>query len=150
MLATAPQVKPHEFKDSTAEVDPRLERFQAALARHSPLVTMDRIKAHVLLVSAMRVTLHDIEEFKDHVNPTDVLRAYLSRGNYRFELWLNKIVGSVPVSEERKLLQEELPPLDVVMFWHAYVLRPHRLFEAGVTDYPQLYALGPLPLEALV
>lgn len=124
------------------------ERFQAALNRLSPLVKLDHIKAHLVLIGAFREALEKVDKFTGSFELTDALCSYLSRGVHRLHAWLTYVIST---SADRSTVQpQELPPLDVLLLFHAYLLRPHRFYEASITTYPQLFAMGPFPLLQVV
>ena len=124
------------------------ERFQAALNTLSPLVKLDHIKAHLVLIGAFREALEKVDKFTGSFELTDALCSYLSRGVHRLHAWLTYVIST---SADRSTVQpQELPPLDVLLLFHAYLLRPHRFYEASITTYPQLFAMGPFPLLQVV
>ncbi|KAI5121926.1 hypothetical protein M0805_000255 [Coniferiporia weirii] len=98
------------------------EEFRAALLRLSPLVSVDRIKDHLLFIGAW-------VRFYQKAEGAGTLAALLARGVHRFEL---------PC---------ELPPFDVAMMLHTCMLSPHRYYEDGLTRFPQLLAIGAFPLR---
>ncbi|KAG8937563.1 hypothetical protein FRC03_008047 [Tulasnella sp. 419] len=70
------------------------------------------------------------------VNPDDVWDVFLAKAVRRFELWVKEAVGFTPrdATEERPApFQEvEIPPLDVIMIWHTYLLNPRIYYEDGL------------------
>jgi hypothetical protein len=67
---------------------------------------------------------------------------------YRLELYLKHVLSSSP--NARSLQSRDLPPLDVALALHSYVLSPHRLFEDTLSEFPQLLALSEFPVIELV
>lgn len=57
--------------------------------------------------------------------------VYLHKAIWRFQLWLTKVVGNTIV-DHGKLGNDEIPPFDVLMVWHAYLLVS---FVLGVVEF---------------
>lgn len=66
---------------------------------------------------------------------------FVCRAVHRFERWVS--CTSEPPKETT------LPPLDVLMVWHTYMLNPLAYKEDSVRALPQLAKLGPFPLAAI-
>ena len=128
----------------------RLDAFHSTLNGLSPLVSEDRLKAHLRFVGAYVTLLEKVDPYvKEAKEPSEALRVFLARAVHRFGLWLNSH------SEDHALddlanTYAPLPPLDVAIILHACMLSPHRYFEDGLKRFPQLLALGPFPLERIV
>jgi hypothetical protein len=75
------------------------------------------------------------------------MRSFLSRALHRLELWLTAVLG--PSKDRNSIEPEELPPLDVALVLHSYMLSPHRYFEDATTRFPQLLGMGAFPLTGL-
>ncbi|THH03055.1 hypothetical protein EW145_g6566 [Phellinidium pouzarii] len=119
----------------------RHEQFKATLLRLSPLVSIDRVKDQILFIGAWL-------KFYQKSEDTGILNALLSRGVYRFELWLTRIIGRSFVKNGLLKLCE-VPPIDVAMMLHACILSPHRYYEDGLVRFPQLLKIGAFPLEQI-
>ncbi|KAI5119472.1 hypothetical protein M0805_007206 [Coniferiporia weirii] len=122
----------------TPDLSPRQEAFRETLRNMSPLVSIDRIKDHLLFIGAW-------VRFYQEAEDAGTLATLLARGVHRFELWLTRIVSNL--SSGNRLQLRELPPFDVAMMLHACMLSPHRYYEDGLTRFPQLLAVGVFPLK---
>ncbi|QRW13177.1 ATP-dependent RNA helicase DOB1 [Ceratobasidium sp. AG-Ba] len=117
-----------------------------------PLVTIADIKAHLLLLGAF-------EQLKQKCEEADVVDVqkklpplcteakwplFLERARERFYLWVAKVINARP--ERSGLWHEEIPPLDVLLIWHAYLLNPIQYHEDVVRMHPILDKLSEFPL----
>lgn len=124
-----------------------LDQFRANLDKISPLVTIERTKAHLLLTGAFVRLLDPIGPSYMGTVISDRLHSFLSRAVYRLELYLKHVLSSSPNAQS--LQSRDLPPLDVALALHSYVLSPHRLFEDSLSSFPQLLALSEFPVIEL-
>ncbi|KAI5119473.1 hypothetical protein M0805_007207 [Coniferiporia weirii] len=122
-----------------SELSSRKEEFKATLLNLSPLVSVDRIKDHLVFIGAWA-------RFYQEAEDSDTLAALLSRGVHRLGLWLERVVPNTPTGISG-LKPCELPPFDVAMILHACMLSPRRYYEDGLTRFPQLLAIGSFPLK---
>ena len=131
-------------------VENRLLDYNAAIPRLAEMVSIDKIKAHLMLIAAFTSLFHEAEDNTRKLGngTSNPLLSFLRRGVHRLELWLKDIV--VPSLDRRKIELHELPPLDVVALWHTFVLAPFRYFEDCHREFPQLYNSGDFPLLDLV
>jgi hypothetical protein len=91
-----------------------------------PLVTISEVTAHLLLLGAFErlKTTCEEAEVADVQKKLPPLRReakwplFLERARERFDLWVAKVVNAR--SGRTSLLSEEIPPLDVLLIWHAY------------------------------
>ncbi|KAG8768646.1 hypothetical protein FRC12_005451 [Ceratobasidium sp. 428] len=117
-----------------------------------PLVTIAEVKAHLLLLGAFEQLRHKCEE-ADLVDlqkkmPSLQTEAkwplFLERARERFDLWVAKVVDGRPGRTE--LWHEEIPPLDVLVIWHAYLLNPVQYHEDVSRLHPILDKIPEFPL----
>lgn len=120
-----------------------------------PLVTIAEIKAHLLLLGAF-------EQLKQKCEEADVIDVqkklpplctdakwplFLERSRERFDLWVAKVVNARP--DRTSLRHEEIPPLDVLLIWHAYLLNPVQYYEDVSRMHPILDRLPEFPLNRI-
>lgn len=111
--------------------------FQVGAEKVSPLVNVTEIQAHLRLLQAFRKLRDDVYNAHtpgpgpDHsdVNdlPTDKDRAwviFVNRAVYRFDKFLSGKWADWP-----RWSEAVIPPLDVVMIWHTYLLVCSFLFK---------------------
>ncbi|GAB7355284.1 hypothetical protein MBLNU459_g5824t1 [Dothideomycetes sp. NU459] len=101
-------------------------------------------------------------------------QVYISRAVHRFELWRNslqpnpdyltlsdvssqpsggKAAAMVKPAPDTKAIQfspETLPPVDVLMVWHAYMLNPRAYLEDSLREGRMLLWHCPMPWQAIV
>ncbi|KAL0957947.1 hypothetical protein HGRIS_000128 [Hohenbuehelia grisea] len=118
------------------------------VALDPPLVDDSSAKDHLILMGAFTEFLRAQGCVIDKNYLEDVsFRNILHRAQHRLDLWLRKIVGL----DHRKALQpNELPPLDVALVLHAYMISPHYFYEDSHSRVPELSALAKFPLHELV
>ncbi|QRV98595.1 hypothetical protein RhiJN_26614 [Ceratobasidium sp. AG-Ba] len=95
-----------------------------------PLVTIADIKAHLLLLGAF-------EQLKQKCEEADVV-------DVQKNCHPSKVINARP--ERSGLRHEEIPPLDVLLIWHAYLLNPIQYHEDVVRMHPVLDKLPEFPL----
>ncbi|OBZ74115.1 hypothetical protein A0H81_06465 [Grifola frondosa] len=94
----------------------------------SPLVDVHQLKAHLSLLRAFRALRIAIEagegvHLPELVIPLDGAHRwawFVGLAVDRFQAW----VSTVQVTTLNDWIRNELPPLDVLMVWHAYMLNP--------------------------
>jgi hypothetical protein len=133
---------------ATQQYTSSLGQFRTKLDKLAPLVTIEKTKAHLLLSGAFIRLLDPIGPSRTGTAISDSLHSFLSRALYRLELYLNHVLSSS--ASTRSLRSKDLPPLDVALALHSYVLSPHRLFEDSLSRFPQLLAVGEFPVIELV
>ena len=131
-------------------MDKRLENFRSKLSQLDPLISMPKVKAHLKLTGAFMALFQQADggAFNPDQPPPQAFTSFLVRAVHRFELWLKLVV--LPSKDRTSIESNELPPLDVVAVWHAFVLGPFRYYEDCKFKFPQLYASGPFPVRELV
>ncbi|KAG8941361.1 hypothetical protein FRC03_004629 [Tulasnella sp. 419] len=96
------------------------------------------LEDHLTLLRAFHQTREDIRASVDAtvVDPDDVWEVFLAKAVRRFDLWIKEAVGFTPrnATEERPapFQEHEIPPLDVIMVWHTYLLNPRVYYEDGL------------------
>ncbi|KAH7882290.1 hypothetical protein F5I97DRAFT_1931482 [Phlebopus sp. FC_14] len=93
-----------------------------------PLVSVEQVKGHLRLLRAfhnLRITVEDckdnrIPECARHLDKDKRWRWFIHLAVDRFERWV-QCLQFVPLE---KFVTNHLPPLDVWMVWHAYLLTP--------------------------
>ncbi|CAE6480069.1 unnamed protein product [Rhizoctonia solani] len=115
------------------------------------LITLDEIKAHLVLLGAFARLEARVKSQKDvdFRGSTDELWAiYVARAVDRFAAWVSKgLPNDLDTSHPRMLNEDEVPPLDVLMAWHAYMLNPRVYYEDGVTRKSQVLGILAFPLN---
>ncbi|KAG8947391.1 hypothetical protein FRC03_001046, partial [Tulasnella sp. 419] len=93
---------------------------------------------HLTLLRAFHQIREDIRASVDAtmVNPDDVWDVSLAKAVRRFEQWVKEAVGFTPrnATEGRPapFQEHEIPPVDVIMIWHTYLLNPRIYYEDGL------------------
>ncbi|KAF8076954.1 hypothetical protein FPV67DRAFT_440215 [Lyophyllum atratum] len=113
---------------------------------NAPLVTSDQVKGHLTLLHAFATLKAQVEALgagaKEEIPtmPDDKERRwawFVGLAVERFERWCD----SFGIGDTEKSAKEFLPPLDVLMVWHAYMLNPGWYAE-DCTRVPALRHLG--------
>ncbi|KAF5311814.1 hypothetical protein D9619_003591 [Psilocybe cf. subviscida] len=124
--------------------------------RDRPLVEIVDLKYHLDLLGVFHKLHHAVDAAGIVVDPSTKLRPimsvaqrlFLARAQHRFDLWTKKILER-PEREAGPLRLEELPPVDVLLLLHAYMLNPIAFREDVIRVYPCLARMGPFPWEAI-
>ncbi|CAE6501435.1 unnamed protein product [Rhizoctonia solani] len=115
------------------------------------LITVQEVKTHLVFLGAFTRLKAEVKSQKgvDVRGSTDELWAiYLARAVNRFATWVSKgLPTDLDASNARQLNEDEVPPLDVLMAWHAYLLNPRVYYEDGVTKKSQLLGISAFPLN---
>lgn len=126
----------------------RVEPFDVA-----PFVTVPEMKLHLRLLAAF-----DLLQQKVRTTPEtqgDILdgdtrwAVFCVRAKHEFQRWVSQLRTR---RDRGKLRGEELPGLEVMMVWHAYMLNPRRYYEDCQRDpgMDSVARLGAFPLELVV
>jgi len=75
---------------------------------------------------------------------------FLHHAVQRFGTWMNARKHVKPLPALSSLPREQIPPLDVLMIWHAYMLSPIAYNEDAQGNIPALGKLGGMPWDQLV
>jgi hypothetical protein len=123
----------------------------------SPSIPTHDIQAHILLMRAMHKLQVDIQPGgvtfdpqSGASQPSDSMLSFLHHAVQRFGAWVDAQKHIERRSSLSSLSQEHIPPLDVLMIWHAYMLSPSSYYEDGQEKIPALSKLGGMPWDALV
>ena len=103
-------------------------------------VPKEKVKAHLQVLG---VFFHLLDTLAGTSKPEDVeatVDEIFQRSTYRLQVWLEQVVNTDGEEDfEKKPLQDhELPPLDVALALHSYMLSPLRYFEDSGRRFPQL------------
>jgi hypothetical protein len=110
-----------------------------------PLITVPELKKYVKLLGAF-------ENLQKHVRDTalkgtdgEKCKAFFATAACAFDAWAS---GHRTLSAEARpaMKPEDLPSLEVLMAWHAYMVNPRWYFEDGI----RLGSLGAFPLTMIV
>lgn len=115
----------------------------------APLVRPSELQAHLVLLGAFHRLREEVRTQKGikvdiQMSPDNAWAVFLQRAVYRFDAWVEKIIGNVVGSMElqRVLAPQELPPLDVIMVWHTYLLNPRTYYEDCLRRLQGLHQVG--------
>ncbi|KAG8971606.1 hypothetical protein FRC05_010952 [Tulasnella sp. 425] len=113
------------------------------------------LQSHLTLLGAfhrLREEVRTINHVKADIpmKPDDRYAVFLQRAVYRFEQWAVRMMGpgeegedGTPTSDQPGRLGEtEVPPLDVIMVWHTYMLNPRTYYEDCLRKLPGLLKIG--------
>ncbi|KAG8966995.1 hypothetical protein FRC05_002309 [Tulasnella sp. 425] len=123
-----------------------------------PQVMPSDLEAHLVLLGAFHRLREEVRTFKGKVDipmgPDERWAVFLQRAVYRFEQWAVRMIGGEgqeeALGEGRKVLTpNEVPPLDVIMVWHTYMLNPRKYYEDCLRKLPGLLRIGSFPLMQL-
>ncbi|KAG8854555.1 hypothetical protein FRB96_007425 [Tulasnella sp. 330] len=73
--------------------------------------------------------------------------AYVKQCVAKFHDWIQKL-GVLPDRDPTRVLERNLPDLDVLMVWHTYLLNPVRYHRDSTDSSNALHNLGAFPLSA--
>lgn len=128
------------------------EHFKVGDSYIIPPVIPSDLYAHLILLGAFHRLRRDVRTQKGKTDitlqPDEQWAVFLERAVYRFELWATKVIVSStstadgPVTKSRELAPNELPPLDVMMVWHTYMLNPRTYYEDTLRNLPGLLQIG--------
>lgn len=136
---------PNHFKINNNYVVPQL--MPSDLEAHLVLLgAFHRLKEEVLSLKGIKADIP--------MEPEERWAVFLQRAVYRFEQWAIRMIGGEGQEEEesskpRTLEPNEVPPLDVLMVWHTYMLNPRTYHEDCIRKLPGLLRIGSLPLVQL-
>ena len=97
------------------------ETFPIGQNKVQPLVNVTELQAHLRLLGAIYKLKQEVQAQPDGVAATDCELAwvvYVNRAVRRFYKW----TLSLWTLESPGLSEEVMPPLDVIMVWHSYLL----------------------------
>ncbi|KAG9099237.1 hypothetical protein FS749_001744, partial [Ceratobasidium sp. UAMH 11750] len=139
------------------ENDPALPTtFKIGKSYTPPLITPSLVRKHLFVLGAFQTLRRKVEAASyadsglDPVPTPDIKWGiYLLRANYRFGLWLEKVVKKPERvrGEIGELTDGEIPPIDVLVLLHAYLLNPVNYYEDTENAYGWLKVIGGFPLD---
>lgn len=103
-----------------------------------PVVTGEELLAHLRILGAFHALRDQIRnEGFESLTPDDAWYAFTARAVHRFKLWVDKVVEfeslSAPsLGSDGHLVEEMIPPLDVLMIWHSYLLVSSFFYPLGI------------------
>ncbi|KAG8892982.1 hypothetical protein FRC01_013839, partial [Tulasnella sp. 417] len=121
-------------------------------------VLPSELQAHLVLLGAFHRLREEVRTFKGKADipmePDERWAVFLQRAVYRFEQWAVRMIGGEGQEEvlgegPKMLTPNEVPPLDVLMVWHTYMLNPRTYYEDCLRKLPGLLRIGSLPLMQL-
>ncbi|KAG8971609.1 hypothetical protein FRC05_010955 [Tulasnella sp. 425] len=121
-----------------------------------PQLKPSDLEAHLVLLGAFHRLKEEVLTFKRvkadvPLEPEERYAVFLQRAVYRFEQWAVRMIGEGQEDEDgsRRLKANEVPPLDVMMVWHTYMLNPRTYLEDCLRKLPGLLRIGSFPLVNL-
>lgn len=118
------------------------EKFTIGNAKLPPLVRLDELVAHLRVLGAFRKLRTTVESANSDLDAASAWTVFLCRAVYRFEKWV--------LSMDVDIDDRGLPPLDVLMVWHSYMLNPLAYEEDGVRGLSQLKYLQRFPFKEAI
>ncbi|KAG8910820.1 hypothetical protein FRC01_006112, partial [Tulasnella sp. 417] len=121
-------------------------------------VIPSELQAHLVLLGAFHHLREEVRTFKGKADipmePDERWAVFLQRSVYRFEQWAVRMIGGEGQEEvlgegPKVLAPNEVPPLDVLMVWHTYMLNPRTYYEDCLRKLPGLLRIGSFPLMQL-
>lgn len=120
-------------------------------------VTTDDLKAHLLLLAVFHNIHHTVQPGGVALDDSTLLPLTtpaqflsLARAQHRFDMWISLVLRRPGRDAAGPLQPHEIPPVDVLMLFHAYMLSPWNFYEDCYRSYPELEALGPFPFIHIV
>lgn len=136
-------------------IDDGLQTTYRVGTKHTePLVRPSDLQAHLRLLGAFHALKDDVRTQKGvldlHLEPDQLWAIFLERAVHRFELWVSRMIDVLAREEDGagqmrgtgRLEPDWVPPLDVIMVWHTYMLNPLDYFEDCLRMHPGLLRLG--------
>ncbi|KAL7410857.1 hypothetical protein BDY24DRAFT_417697 [Mrakia frigida] len=139
-------------------VDPKTQlpkTFRVGSHDVAPLVNLQEVKAHLLLLGAFDSLKHYIvglpcdpavAKIQPPLDDDAKWALFVKRSAWRFEkYWKGLEEAREQEGPGEEFKEEELPPLDVLMAWHAYSLNP-RVYHCDLVLRPSLSGMSSFPL----
>ncbi|KAG8877251.1 hypothetical protein FRB97_003552 [Tulasnella sp. 331] len=146
---------------STAGINDKLNTTFRIGDKHTPaLVLPSDLEAHLLLLGAFHRLREEVRTQKGTIDrdlppfsPDDLWAVFLQRAVYRFQLWVTQMQDVIAAEEalesgtgtetvDGKLDYDRVPPLDVILIWHTYMLNPLDYHEDCLRMHPGLLTIG--------
>ncbi|KAI0091543.1 hypothetical protein BDY19DRAFT_1030884 [Irpex rosettiformis] len=95
----------------------------------TPMVTLPQLKAHLSLLRAIQDLRTTVEEgtderFPEYVKSLQAPQRWIWIVGLAIERFM-KWIHTVEQTDLSAWVEDQLPPLDVLMVWHTYMLNPH-------------------------
>ncbi|EUC64071.1 BAR domain protein, putative [Rhizoctonia solani AG-3 Rhs1AP] len=138
------------------EPDPALPlptTFKIGKSYTPPLISVSSIRNHLLLLSCFSTLKQNVQDAPPslpvELDPEVKWAIYLLRADYRFGVWIDKVVNRSERQrgEVTELTDAQIPPIDVLLLLHAYLLNPVAYYEDSDSRYPGLKLIGGFPLN---
>jgi Glycine-rich domain-containing protein-like len=117
----------------------------------NPTIPVDDVKVHIHLMISINKLQESVEGGPFAIDgesgdllPSQETMTYIQNAVQRFRMWLDYLTVS-PCPEK-----EPIPPLDVLMIWHAYMLSPGVYYQDSGIEFPVLKTLGGMPWHKIV
>lgn len=156
MTSVANRISPLDFPLPINDHGRNADRFVLGGHTIEPLVTIDEVKDHLTILAIFQKVHDSIEEggviLDDTTGlpiPTDLYHLHLAKIQHRFDLWISRILRDHADNSPSPPQLKDVPPTDVLMFLHSYMLNPWDFYEDCHSLYPEL-AQGSFPLSAVV
>ncbi|KAG9004277.1 hypothetical protein FRB94_002497 [Tulasnella sp. JGI-2019a] len=150
---------------STSGINDKLQTTYRIGTKHTPpLVLPSYLEAHLILLGAFHRLREGVRTQKGWVDvetprlsPDELWAIFLERAVYRFEMWATKMMDALNTEEmdtgtaqaDGRLDPDRVPPLDVILVWHTYMLNPLDYHEDCLRLHPGLLGIGSFPLLQL-
>ncbi|KAF8739692.1 EXSHypothetical protein, partial [Rhizoctonia solani] len=141
------------------EPDPALPlptTFKVGKSYTPPLISVSSVRNHLSVLECFATLKRNVENAQPiltseplELDPEIKWAIYLVRANHRFGRWIDNVVNRIERQrgEVVELTNEEIPPIDVLLLWHAYLLNPVGYYEDCESRYPCLRLIGGFPLD---
>ncbi|KAF4563682.1 hypothetical protein EYR36_002920 [Pleurotus pulmonarius] len=115
-------------------------------------VPKEKVKAHLQVLGVFFHLLDTLAGTSKPGNVEATVDEFFQRSTYRLQVWLEQVIKTDGEEDfEKKALQDhELPPLDVALALHSYMLSPLRYFEDSELRFPQLKRMKEYPLANIL
>ena len=97
------------------------DNFPIGQHKVQPLVNVTELQAHLRLLGAIHKLKEDVQSQEDGVAATNKDLAwvvFVNRAVHRFDKW----ASSAWTQSSPGLNETDIPPLDIIMVWHSYLL----------------------------
>lgn len=132
---------------ASAHIDEKLPTtFRVHDKYTTPLVKPSDLQAHLVLLGAFHRLREEVRTQKGKTDipltPDEGWAIFLQRAVYRFECWATRMIGNDDEESRQQppglLASNEVPPLDVVMVWHTFMLNPRTYYDDCLRNHKGL------------
>ena len=108
---------------------------------------LEAVRSYVFTLSKSHVKFLNGELITTHAG-----NLLFRRSIHRLKLWITQVLRpKFSLDPSSKGLQDvEIPPFDVLMILHSYMLHPHSFYEDGIRLNPEISVLSGFPFEQVV